>query len=181
MKKIIGILVILVMAVGCSCMADKASDVVKEYLAKYNNHHAEVIGELDDLVTEENLSDVQGETYKEIMKKQYKDLKYEIASEKYNGDEATVTTKVSVYDLYKVQKEAEDYRNSHQNEFLNEEKKPDISKFLDYKLEQMKKTDTRVEYTIDFKVIRKDGHWVLDTVSTENLEKIHGIYNYQND
>ena len=93
----------------------------------------------------------------------------------------SVTAKISVYDLYKVQKEAEDYRKNHQEEFLDDEKKPDIKMFLDYKLEQMKKTDTRVEYTIDFKVIKKDGSWTLDSVSTENLEKIHGIYNYQND
>ena len=181
MKRIIVVLITLFMAMGCSCMADKASDVVKEYLAKYNNHYAEVIGELDDLVEAENLSDEQGEIYKEIMKKQYKDLNYEIVNEKYDGDEAIVTAKISVYDLYKVQKEAEDYRKNHQEEFLDDEKKPDIKMFLDYKLEQMKKTDTRVEYTIDFKVIKKDGSWTLDSVSTENLEKIHGIYNYQND
>lgn len=181
MKKIIVILATLFIVVGCACTRDKASDAVKEYFAKYNNHHAEVIGELDDLVTKENLSEEQGKTYKEIMKKQYKDLKYEIVEEKYNGDEAIVTAKISVYDLYKVQKEAEEYRRNHQSEFLNDEKKTDIKMFLDYKLEQMKKSDTRAEYTIDFKVIKKDGNWVLDTVSTETLEKIHGIYNYQND
>ncbi len=181
MKKLIVLLTTLLLVVGCSCSRDKASDALKEYFAKYNNHHGEVIGELDDLVVSLNLSDAESERYKEIMKKQYKDLTYEIVEEKYNGEEAIVTAKISVYDLYKAQKEAEEYRNTHQQEFLNEEKNPDISKFLAYKLEQMKKTDTRVEYTIDFQVVKKEGSWNLSTISTENLEKIHGIYNYQND
>ena len=181
MKRFLIFFLSLFLVVGCSCSGDKASDAVKEYFAKYNNHHGEVLGELDDLVEKENLSATQKENYKDIMKKQYKDLKYEIEEEKYDGEEAVVRTTISVYDLYKVQKEAEEYRNTHQSEFLNDEKKPDSKKFLDYKLEQMQKTDTRVEYTIDFKVIKKDGSWVLDSISTENLEKIHGIYNYQND
>ena len=33
----------------------------------------------------------------------------------------------------------------------------------------------------DFKVVKKDGVWTLENVSTEDLEKIHGIYNYTND
>ena len=28
------------------------------------------------------------------------------------------------------------------------------------------------------KVIKKDGKWTIDNISTEDLEKIHGIYNY---
>ena len=45
----------------------------------------------------------------------------------------------------------------------------------------MKKTTKTIEYTINFKIIKKDGKWVLDKVNTETLEKIHGIYNYTND
>lgn len=181
MKKIIALLITLSLAVGCACSIEKASDPVKEYLGKFNNHDAEILVELDALVKEENLTDEQADKYKEIMKKQYSDLKYEIVEEIYNGEEATVQTKIIVYDLYKVQKEAEEYRIDHPEEFLNDKKVYDANKFLEYKLEQMNKNDTRVEYTIDFKVTKKDGKWTLDSVSTEDLEKIHGIYNYEND
>ncbi len=181
MKKIIAILIIISVVVGCACTNDKASDAVKEYLGKYNNHNPQILTELNHIMEEENLNDKQKEIYEATMKKQYKDLKYEIEEEKYNGEEAIVTTKVTVYDLYKAQKEAEDYKNMHKEEFLKEDKSYDTEKFLEYKLEQMKKTDTRIEYTIEFKVVKKEGKWTLDSVKTEDIEKIHGIYNYQND
>ena len=122
MKKLGLILMTLIVAVGCACTMTKASDAVKEYLGKYNNQDEEVMVELDALVEEENLSDEQSEKYKEIMKKQYTDLKYEIVNETYNGDEAIVTTKITVYDLYKVQQEATKYKEEHEDEFKDENK-----------------------------------------------------------
>lgn len=181
MKKIVLFLITLTMVVGCACSTDKASDAVKEYLNKYKNQHENVIAQLDDLVKEENLSEEQGKKYKEVMTKQYKDLSYKITNETYNGDEATVTTKITVYDLYSVQRDAEEYQNNNRKEFIDEAGNYDKDKFLDYKLEEMKKTTKTTEYTIDFKVVKKEGKWTLDHVSTEDLEKIHGIYNYTND
>ncbi len=181
MKKLGLVLLTLVVAVGCACTMTKASDAVKDYLGKYNNQDPEIIAQLDTVAEEENFTDEQSEIYKEIMKKQYTDLKYEIVDEKYNGDEAVVTTKISVYNLYKVQKEAENYKEEHEEEFQDSNKKYDVNKFLDYKLEQMKKNDEVVEYTIDFQVTKKDGKWKIENVPTEDLEKIHGIYNYEND
>lgn len=169
------------MVVGCACATDKASDAVRDYLNKYNNQHETIISQLDDLVKSENLTEEQGEKYKEVMTKQYKDLNYKIVEENYNGDEATVKTKITVYDLYSVQKEVEEYQNNNKNEFIDADGNYDKDKFLNYKLDEMKKTTKTIEYTIDFKVIKKDGVWTLDNVSTESLEKIHGIYNYTND
>lgn len=181
MKKLCLFLITLIAAVGCACTMTKASDAVKEYLGKFNNHDAEILVELDALVKEENLTEEQSKSYKELMKKQYSDLKYEIVNETYNGDEAVVTTKITVYDLYKAQKEASTYKEEHPEEFKGDNVVYDAVKFLDYKIEQMKKADKRVEYTIDFKVIKKDGRWKVQDVSTKDLEKIHGIYNYTND
>lgn len=181
MKKICIFLMTLGFIVGCACTMPKASEAVKEYLNKYNNHDSEVLVELDTLIKEENLTEEHGKKYKEIMKKQYTDLKYEIVNETYNGDEAIVTTKVTVYDLYKVQKNAEEYKTNHHEEFLDENKKFDATKYLEYKLEEMKKNTDKVEYTIDFKVKKENGKWKVQKLSTEDLEKIHGIYNYQKD
>ena len=80
-----------------------------------------------------------------------------------------------LYDLYKSQKEAEDYRNTHREEFN------DYNDYLNYKLDKMKKNTAKANYTINFKVRRKEKEWVLETIPTEDLEKIHGIYNYDRD
>lgn len=181
MKKIVLFLITLCMVVGCACTKDKASDAVKEYLNKYNNQHEKVLAELDNVIKDEEFDEDTSEKYKNVMTKQYKDLSYKIVEENYNGEEATVKTKITVYDLYSAQKEAEEYKNNHKNEFMDVDGNYEAKKFLNYKLDQMKKTTKTVEYTIDFKVLKKDGKWVLDTVSTEMLEKIHGIYNYTND
>ncbi len=181
MKKLMVFLIALIGIVGCACTMSKASDAVKDYLGKYNNQDPEILTELDSLVKSENLTDDLSDKYKEIMKKQYTDLKYEIVDETYNGDEATVTTKITVYDLYKAQQNAAKYKDEHEEEFQDDNKVYDAVKFLEYKLDEMKKSDDTVEYTIDFKVIKKDGKWTVDQLSTEDLEKIHGIYNYSND
>ena len=181
MKKTVLFLITLCMVVGCACTKDKASDAVKEYLNKYNNQHEKVLAELDNVIKDEEFDEDTSEKYKNVMTKQYKDLSYKIVEENYNGEEATVKTKITVYDLYSAQKEAEEYKNNHKNEFMDVDGNYEAKKFLNYKLDQMKKTTKTVEYTIDFKVLKKDGKWVLDTVSTEMLEKIHGIYNYTND
>ena len=55
---------------------------------------------MDTVIDNENLTDNQKEKYRSILKKQYQDLKYDVVSEKYDGDNATVEVKIKVYDLY---------------------------------------------------------------------------------
>lgn len=180
MKKFFIMFITLVLI--CSgCAKDQAANAVRNYLDKFNNHAPEVLAELDDLIAKEDLDEDNKKMYEEIMKKQYTDLKYVIVDEKYNGDEATVITKITVYDYFKVQKDANNYLQNHQNEFLNEDKKYDSSLFLKYKLEQMKKVTDKVDYTVEFKVNKQDGTWVIENPSQTDLEKIHGIYDYSND
>ena len=55
----------------------------------------------------------------------------------------------------------------------------DNSKYLDYKLNRMKNETERVEYVIDY-TVEKDGDvWSLNEITSTDLEKIHGIYNYE--
>ncbi len=173
MKKIVLIVVTLLFLVGCR--SDLPSDVVKNYFSLYKNQNEKILAELDELIKNEELTEEQGKIYKEIMMKQYKDLNFDVTAETYNGDEAIITANIEVYDLYKSQKEAENYRNMHREEFK------DYSDYLNYKLDKMKKNTYKTNYTIHFKVIRKEKEWILENIPTEDLEKIHGIYNYDQD
>ena len=54
--------------------------------------------------------------------------------------------------------------------------------FMNYKLDKMKKTTDTVEYNIIFNVTKDDkGNYKVTDLSNSDLEKIHGVYNYDND
>ena len=67
--------------------------------------------------TDSLMDDNQKSTYSDIMKKQYKDMTYKIKDEVIDGDTATVTAEIEVYDYYKINKDAENYYNSNPDEF----------------------------------------------------------------
>ena len=180
MKKILVMLISLVMVVGCSCSNDKAADAVEEYLNEYKGLSNNVLEDIDELVSNENLTDKGTETYKEVLKRQYRDLVYTIENEDYDGDTAMVTVKITVYDLYKAQKNASSYLNSHQDEFLTDGEY-DNDLYMDYKLEEMRDMNDTISYNIVFNVTKTDGKWVVEQPSEEVLEKIHGVYNYDED
>ena len=113
-------IVCLLMVVGCSCSNDKAADAVEAYLNDYKGLNDQVLDDIDELVENENLTDEGKEIYREVLKRQYRDLVYTIENEDYDGDTADVTVKITVYDLYKVQKDASKYLSEHPDEFLTD-------------------------------------------------------------
>ncbi len=180
MKKILLMFGCLLLVVGCSCSNDKAADAVEKYLNDYKGLSDHVLEDIDELVEAEKLTDKGKETYKEVLKRQYRDLIYTIENEDYDGDTANVTVKLTVYDLYKAQKEASEYLNSHQDEFLTDGKY-DNDLYIEYKLEQMKNMNDTIQYNVVFKVTKTDGKWYVEQPDEETLEKIHGVYNYDED
>ena len=184
MKKVYKVLLVvgicLVLA-GCGCMKKTAKGAVQDYLNQYKNLSSNVISSMDDVVNDENLTDSQKEKYRDILKRQYQDLKYEIVNEKYDGDNATVEVKITVYDLYKVQKDANNYLTNSGDEFKeNGVYSNDL--FMNYKLDKMKKVTDTVEYNVTFNVTKDDkGNYKVNDLSNSDLEKIHGVYNYDND
>ena len=181
MKKILIALIAVFGLVGCTIgPANTPSKAVEEYLDRYIDNNDAVISELDEYVEDnKELNDEQKDTYKEVLKKQYSDLKYEITDEKYDGDTAVVSVKIVVYDLYKVQKEADDYLTEHKDEFKDENGNYDSTAFVKYKLDKMKDTTDTIEYSLDINVSKTDNVWSVDQLSNDNLQKIHGIYNYE--
>lgn len=184
MKKIYKILLVVFFCfslAGCGCMKKTAKGAVQDYLNQYKNLSSNVISDMDNVIDDENLTDSQKEKYRDVLKKQYQDLKYDIVSEKYDGDNATVEVKITVYDLYKVQKDANDYLTNNGDEFKeNGVFSNDL--FMDYKLDKMKKAADTIEYNITFNVTKDEkGNYKVVDVSNSDLEKIHGVYNYEND
>lgn len=175
MKKLLSLLVIMISLAGCSNMSAKGA--VEGYLSKYKTLDSEVLVSLDEVVDNESFSNQNKDTYKEILKKQYKDISYEIIDERYDGDTAYITVKISVYDLYSAEKDANDYLLEHEDEFKSDGTY-DYDKFIEYKLGKMKEVTNKVEYSVIFTVNKEDNKYIVLQPTDNDLLKIHGIYNY---
>lgn len=175
MKKILAIFILLFSLTGCG--NNTAKNAVENYMKKYKTLDSEVLVDLESTIEAENLSDSQEEVYRDILKKQYKDLKYEVVDEEYENDVTYVTVKVSVYNLYKSNEDSAKYLENNRTEFNNDKGEYDLDKYLDFKLDRMKKTTEKVDYTIRFKVTKENDKYVVSQPSETDLQKIHGIYN----
>lgn len=179
MKKIIIILITIIL---CACsLTDSPSLKVKEYLDNFNNLNENVIEDMESAIIKENLSSSNTSIYREVLTKQYKDLKYEIVEEKINNDKSEVKVKVTVYDLYNSKLESENYMNENQNEFFNDENIFDEEKYMKYKLDEMLKTKNTITHDITFNLTKINDEWKIDNIDREVLEKIHGLYDYNLD
>jgi len=179
MKKIKVFLVtmlMLILTTACA-LGSTPTSAVERLFASYNNNDEEIMVELDDYVNTSSLSDEQNKKYKEVYLKQFRDLKYEMKEEVIDGDSATVTTQITVYDYYKAEKDANNYLTTNSDEFMTDGEY-DESKFTDYKLKELDKVNTTVDYTIDFTLTKVDNEWVVNELTNEQLEKIHGVYEY---
>ncbi len=175
MKKIIVCLLVMLMVTGCGM--NSASNAVSTYLKKYKTLDSEVLVDLESVIEKENLDEEEQDKYRDVLKKQYKDLEFEIVDEEYDGDIGYVTVKIKVYDLYKAQKDATVYLENHRDEFNDENGVYDQDKFTSYKLDKMQNMNDKIEYTIIFTVNKEDDKYVVVQPTDNDLEKIHGIYN----
>ncbi len=176
MKKLWALFLVLVLLTGCG--KDTARGAVDTYLKKYKSLDSEVLVDLESVVDKESLSESQKDKYRDILKKQYKDLSYEILEEEYDNDVSYVTVKITVYDLYKAQDDASIYLENNREEFNDENGDYSVEKYMDFKLDKMKDTTDKVDYTITFTVSKEDKEYVVEQPTENDLLKIHGVYNY---
>lgn len=179
MKKFLIITLTVLLLSACS-LSSSPSNKVKSFLNGYINLNEDVKADLDTKVISENLSEEAQDIYNDVLTRQYQNIKYEIKDEKIDGDKATVKVKLTVYDLYKIDKDAVNYMNNNPNEFM-ENNIYSENKFNIYRLNQMLKTNETVSYEVDFYLDNKDGEWVIESPDRMVLEKIHGLYNYDSE
>ncbi len=174
MKKILIFLFVLLL-IGCGEVSSPKNEVLKLFL-NYNSLSSDLLIQLDSVVNKEDLTDEEKEKFKDILKKQYEDLKYKIVDEVISGDNSVVSVEIEVYDLAKALRESDEYLNNNKelfyidNKFSNE-------LFWDYKLEKMSEEKDRIRYNLDLTLTKIDKKWVLDELLESNRIKIHGLYN----
>lgn len=197
----------IILLAGCS-MDNTPTKRVEKFLDNYTSNNETVLGQLKEMIDSDSLmTDDQKSVYSDIMKRQYKDMTYEIKDEVIDGNNATVTAEIEVYDYYKVNKESEEYYNNNPNEFKDnttlvedvkdatkaaadaarnaaEDVKDAVtgttsdSKYVEYRLGKLKDAKDRVKYTIDFTLTKDGNEWKLNDIDDATRQKIHGLYEH---
>ena len=200
MKKVFLALFVILLSACTLGAATTPKQKVSEFLDKYKNENSDVIEDLVNTIkTDIKVADHQ-ERYKTLMTKQYKNMKYEIKDEIIEDNNAVVEAEITVYDYGSAIKKANEYLNSHPDEFKKEDKTTakeedtvttneksdetdnitatdyDEDKFMEYKISEMEKVTDTVKYTIEFTLTKVNGEWQLDQLSNSDIEKLHGIY-----
>ena len=182
MKKImLALIVFVLLLTGCDNeLMNTPTKRVETMLNNYVTLNQDVLDDLDEtLLSETVMTTEQKDKYRDILKKQYQNLSYEIKDETVDGNNATVEVEIEVYDYKKIVDDAELYLNENAKEFLGEDgKTSDITKFNDYKLEQLEGAKDKVKYTLNLTLKKVDGKWTLDDLTDTEISKIHGLYTY---
>lgn len=179
MKKIILFLGTLLFVVGCDNLMNTPTKKVEEFLNKYQTMSNEVMEQLNYTLDENyTLTETQKEKYKNIMKKQYKDLIYTIKEETTDGDTSMVKVEIEVYDYKKALEKADDYLITNQDNFINEEGSVNNEMFMDYKISEIENQTERVKYTLELTLTKQEDIWEMNEITEIDRQKIHGIYSY---
>ena len=175
---IFSVIIFLLFITGCETnLMNTPTKRVETMLNNYITLNSVVLKDLDEtLLKESTMTDNQKEEYRNIIKKLYQNMSYEIKKETIDGDMATIEVQIEVYDYKKTINLVNDYLESHNDEFKNDDNSIDILKFNDYKLSELKKTKDKVTYTIDFTLNKINDKWVLDDLTDAQISKLHGMY-----
>jgi len=181
MKKILMSLALILCLTGCDIgktLDNTPTKRVETFLNKYQTLDDEVLDSLDYVISEEALfNGEQRDKYRDIIKTNYQKMMYKIKDEEIDGDNAIVTAEIEVIDYSKIMSEAEIYRTENPEEFMTDDEY-DESKFVDYRLEQLKNAKEKVKYTIELSLTKVNDEWMLDDLTKENEAKLNGVYNY---
>lgn len=174
MKKVL-LFIVGFLLIGCEMLMNTPIKRTEELLSKYQSFDEDISKQLDSAITGQNFTDTQANKYKDIMKKQYKDLIYVIEEDKTDGNKSTVEVTIEVYDYAKVKTEANEHINNNQNDFyVNGEL--DEEKVNNYILDKLTTVEERIRYRITVNLTKSDKNWKVEQLSNENIEKINGFY-----
>lgn len=179
MKKIIFMLLFLIILTGCSDISNTPTRQVEGLFNKYQTLDREILEDLDNVINERDFfSDKSRVEYRDIIKKQYKNLTYKIKDETVDGDTALVTVEIEVIDFSKVLVEADDYKNNNPEQFIDSNGEYQKTLYYDYVISKMKEAKEKVKYTLDIKLSKIIEDWHIDGIDSETEDKILGIYKY---
>ena len=188
MKKIFIIsLLSLFLLTGCGNDMSPTG-AVEKFLSRYQKMDSEVLSQLDKVVSDDtSMSDSQKKEYKTLMERQYQNMEYKITNEEIDDDTATVEVEIEVFDYASSIRKSEQYYNENRDMFEEVSHEENVeredgniveasSKYIDYKIEQMKKVNDKIKYTLTFELEKKDNEWKVLEISDIDRKKLHGLF-----
>ena len=157
-KKIIFIILLLFLF-GCQ-LNNTPTAKVEELLGKYQGLSLDFHDGYDMFIGQYDGQYV--DAYKDIVKKQYRNMSYEVKDEEIDGNHAEVTVEIEVMDYKSI---VENYTSQRDE---------DIHKKI---IKELKHVKDKVTYTIIFSVTKNEKDiWEVDSLSDEIIQKLLGIY-----
>lgn len=165
MKKIIIPVLVFLFLVGCSVTKVTPKSAVEDMLKKYQSKDDMVMSQLDEVIKgDTSYNDTQKDEYKKVIERQYTDMTYDIKDDEINGDNATVTVEIEVYDYSNIEVSDPSIDIS------------DVDAYNTAKIKMMKDTKERIKYTLELTVTKTGDEWKVDNLTDIERKKIHGLY-----
>lgn len=182
MKKIllfICSLLVVFSVTGCDSLMNTPTKKVEKLLSMYQTQDKKVLDQLDETLLSETILDTPlKERYRELMKKQYKDLAYTIKNETIDGNTAVVEVEIEVYDYNGAIKDIESDVIENNNDYLDDSGNLLTSRYNENKISKMESVKNRITYTLNFTISKIDDKWVVDDLTETERMKLHGLYPY---
>ena len=164
MKKQILMMVFLVIGIlsGCS-LGNTPTSRVEDLLSKYQMLDSDINISYVSLSEDTNIDSDYKDRYEELIRKQYRNMSYEIKEETIDGDGATVTVEIEVMDYQKIidEYDKDDYTTDEYHKLV---------------LEALEKANDKVVYTLDINVIKDEsGNWSVAALNELERRKLLGM------
>ena len=165
MKRKIFIIGFFIMGVFTGCQLDITPTAkVEGLLSEYQMLDKDISISYIDLSNDNNIIDEYKDRYEDLIRRQYRNMSYEIKDEEIDGENAIVTAQIEVIDYQKV-------LDQYNNDFNENE-------YHDKILEKLEEAKDKITYTIEFNVImNENGNWKVKQLSQEEKGKLLGINN----
>lgn len=167
MKKKLFIVWIIFIGILTACeLSNNPTSKVEELLSKYQMYDQEISTSTSylELTDGTPLDNNLQERYEKLIKKQYKNLSYEVKEEKIDGNNAVITVQIEVMDYLSV------FQKYDQNNY-------EESDYYEKIVDDLEEVKDKVTYTIDFNVIKdQKGNWKVSELGQEENAKLLGMY-----
>ncbi len=159
------LLLLVFICFGCE-VNNTPTSKVDELFNKYQMVDEDISQGITKVLDEQNYNEEQRKKYRTILERQYHNLSYEIKEEQIDGDNATITVEIEVYD----------YKKTISN-LTYDSSTTSLEEYNDKKIALLEKAKDKVIYTLDIDLSKdSNGKWKVNALSNANLKKIQGMY-----